>query len=82
MKFINAKMTFIHMKSFIYKHIHPCRWMKITLNFNYKFKVPSSSFTLMHKSSSHDAHFTEVLPMNGLVTLPFAHTPPTFAHPH
>ncbi len=30
MKFIHASMTFIHMKSFIYGHIHPCRWIKIT----------------------------------------------------
>jgi hypothetical protein len=27
MKFIHAKMRFIHMKSFIYGHIHPCRWI-------------------------------------------------------
>jgi len=34
MKFIHAKkMTFIHMKSFIYGHIHFFRWIKITLNF-------------------------------------------------
>jgi hypothetical protein len=33
MKFIHAKMTFIHMKSFIYGHIHPCKWIKITLSF-------------------------------------------------
>jgi hypothetical protein len=43
MKFIHAKMTIIHMKSFIYGHIHPYRWIKITLNF--KFQV--QSFNLM-----------------------------------
>jgi hypothetical protein len=52
MKFIHAKMTFIYMKSLIYKHIHPCRWIKITLNFNYKLKALSSGFMLMHKPSS------------------------------
>jgi hypothetical protein len=29
-----TQMKFIHMNSFIYGHIHPCRWIKITLNFN------------------------------------------------
>jgi hypothetical protein len=40
----HAKMTFIHMKSFIYGHIHPCRWIKITLNF--KFQAKSSELSL------------------------------------
>jgi len=43
-QFINeihpCKMTFMHMKSFIYEHIHPCKWIKITLNF--KFQAKSS----------------------------------------
>jgi hypothetical protein len=30
------KLTFIHMKSFIYGHIHQCRWIKITLNFKFQ----------------------------------------------
>jgi hypothetical protein len=30
------------MKSFIYQHIHPCRWMKITLT----FKLQAQSFEL------------------------------------
>ncbi len=38
MKFIHEKMTFIHMKSFIYGCIHPCKWIEITLNFNFKLK--------------------------------------------
>ncbi len=42
-------MIFIHMKSFVYRHIHPCKWIQITLNF--KFQAPSSGFTLMHKPS-------------------------------
>jgi len=54
------------MKSFIYKHIHPCRWMKITLNFNYKLKAPSSSFMLMRKPSSHEAHLAQVFPQRGM----------------
>jgi len=37
-------MKFIHMKSFIYEHIHPWRWIKITLSF--KFQVQSSKFML------------------------------------
>ncbi len=44
-------MTFIYMKSFIYRHIHPCRWIKVTLNFNYKFKAPRLGFMLMNKPS-------------------------------
>ncbi len=31
---------FIHMKSFIYGHIHPCRWIKIIINF--KLQIQSS----------------------------------------
>jgi hypothetical protein len=41
------KMTFIHMKSFIYGHIHPCRWIKITLSF--KLQIQSSK----HKFYTH-----------------------------
>jgi hypothetical protein len=44
MKSIRAKITFI------YGHIHPCRWIKITLSF--KLQTPSSSCTFMHKPSS------------------------------
>ncbi len=40
MKFIHEKMTFIHMKSFIYGHI----WIKFILNF--KFQTQSSKFKL------------------------------------
>jgi hypothetical protein len=29
-------MKFIHMNSFIYRHIHPYRWIKITLNFKFQ----------------------------------------------
>jgi len=47
MKFIHAKMTFIHMTSLIYGHIHPCRWIKITLNF--KFQAISTK----HKLHTH-----------------------------
>jgi hypothetical protein len=32
------------MKSFIYGHIHPCRWIKITLNF--KLQAQSSKLKL------------------------------------
>ncbi len=32
------------MKSFIYGHIHPCRWIKMTLSF--KFEAQSSKFKL------------------------------------
>jgi hypothetical protein len=35
-------MKFIHMKSFIYGHIHPCKWINITLHF--KFQTQSSKF--------------------------------------
>ncbi len=42
MKFIHENGTFIHMKSFIYGHIHPYRWIKITLN----FKFQAQSFKL------------------------------------
>jgi len=38
-KIIHAKMTFIHMKSFVYGHIHPCRWIEITLNFKFRLYV-------------------------------------------
>jgi len=44
MKFIHAKMTFVHMKSLIYGHIHPCRWIKITLSF--KLQAQSSKLKL------------------------------------
>jgi hypothetical protein len=37
-------MKFIHMKSFIYEHIHPCSWIKITLNS--KFQAQSSKLKL------------------------------------
>ncbi len=47
MKFIHGKMTFIHMKSFIYGHIHPCRCMKITLNFKFQAQV-LCSYTSHH----------------------------------
>jgi hypothetical protein len=39
-----CKMTFIHMKSFSYGHIHPCKWVKITLNF--KLQAQSSKLKL------------------------------------
>jgi hypothetical protein len=38
------------MKSFIYGHIHLCRWITITLSF--KLQAPSLGFKLMHKPSS------------------------------
>ncbi len=37
-------MKFIHMKSYIYGHIHPCKCNKITLNF--KLQVQSSKLRL------------------------------------
>jgi hypothetical protein len=37
-------IIFIHMKSFIYGHIPPCRWIKITLNF--KFQIQSFKLKL------------------------------------
>jgi hypothetical protein len=40
-------MKFIHMKSFIYGHIHPCKWIKITLSF--KLQAESSK----HKFYTH-----------------------------
>ncbi len=43
MKFIHAKKI-IDMKSFIYEHIHPCKWIKIILNFI--FQTQSSKFKL------------------------------------
>ncbi len=43
-------MKFIHMKSFIYGHIHPCGWIKITLSF--KLQAPSLGFGFTHKPSS------------------------------
>jgi hypothetical protein len=49
MKFIYAKMTFIHMKSFIYGHIHPCKWIKIILSF--KLQASSLGSMLMNKPS-------------------------------
>jgi hypothetical protein len=42
MKFIHAKMIFIYVKSFVYGHIHPCKWIKITLS----FKFQTQSFKL------------------------------------
>ncbi len=44
MKSIHEKMTFIHMKSFIYGHIHPCKWTKMTLYF--KIQAQSSKLKL------------------------------------
>jgi hypothetical protein len=38
------KMTFIHVKPFIYGHIRPCKWIKIALNF--KFQAQSSKLKL------------------------------------
>jgi hypothetical protein len=35
-------MTFIHIKLFIYGHIHPYMWIKITLNI--KLQAPSLGF--------------------------------------
>jgi hypothetical protein len=35
-------MIFIHVKSFVYGHIHPCRWIKITCS----FKFQTQSFKL------------------------------------
>jgi len=55
--------------------------MKITLNFNYKLKAPSSSFMLMRKPSSHEAHLAQVFPQRGMLP-PFAHTPCATTHPH
>jgi len=52
MKCIHGKMAFIHIKSFIYGHIHPRKWIKITLNFKFQAQSSSSSFTLRHKPSS------------------------------
>jgi len=43
-------MKFIYMKSFIYGHIHPCKWIKITSSF--KLRAQSLDFMLMHKPSS------------------------------
>jgi hypothetical protein len=37
-------MTFICMKSFMYGHIDPCRWIKITLNL--KFQAQNSKLKL------------------------------------
>jgi hypothetical protein len=44
MKFIHAKMTFVRIKSFIYGHIHPCRWIKITSSF--KLQAQNSKLKL------------------------------------
>jgi len=46
MEFIHAKMTFIHMKSFIY-----VGGLKSHYVLSYKLKVPSLGFRLMHKPS-------------------------------
>jgi len=46
MKFIHAQMTFIHMKSFVYEHIHLCRWIKITLSFEFQAQA-------LHSRISH-----------------------------
>ncbi len=48
-------MTFIHMKSFIYGHIHPCRLIKITLDF--KFQAQSSKLRL-HTHAQAIVHLT------------------------
>jgi hypothetical protein len=45
----NLSMAFIHMKSFIYAHIHPCRWINITLN----FKVQAQA---SHSCTNHPPH--------------------------
>jgi hypothetical protein len=59
MKFIHVKMPFIHMKSFIYGHIHPYRWIKITLNF--KFQPQSSKLKLhAHAQAIFDLEATNV----------------------
>jgi hypothetical protein len=76
MKFIHAKMTLIHVKSFVYGHINPCRWIKITLSFKFRtqsFKLrlyihaqailkicPSHKF--IHKSSKQSS-FKNILYM-------------------
>jgi hypothetical protein len=39
MKFIHAKITFIHIKSFVYGHIHPHRSIKIILNFKFQIQI-------------------------------------------
>ncbi len=46
MKCIHAKMTFIHMKSFIYEHIHPYKWSKLTL----RFKLQAQA---LHSCTNH-----------------------------
>jgi hypothetical protein len=38
------KMTFICIKPFIYAHIHPCRWIEITLSI--KFQAQNSKLRL------------------------------------
>jgi hypothetical protein len=48
-EFHPCKMSFIHMKSFIYGHIHPCRRIKITLNL--KFQVQASHSCTNHFQS-------------------------------
>ncbi len=54
MKIIHAKMTFIHTKSFVYEHIHPCTSrVKSHQTLSSKLKVPNSNFMFMHKPSSH-----------------------------
>ncbi len=42
-------MKFIHMKSFVYGNVHPCRWIKITLNF--KLQAQSSTIFPPYESS-------------------------------
>jgi hypothetical protein len=32
-------MAFIHKKSFIYEHIPPCKWIKITLSFKFQAQI-------------------------------------------
>jgi hypothetical protein len=58
MKFIHAKMRFIHMKSFIYGHSHPCRWIKITLNFKFaKLQVQASRSCTSHPPACNNIIF-------------------------
>jgi hypothetical protein len=53
-------MKFIRMNSFIYGHIHPCRWIKIILSF--KLQAQSSEFrfyihtqTILHLQPQKDS---------------------------
>ncbi len=60
MKFIPTKMTFIHMKSFIYGHIHPCMWIKITLSFKLEAQALCSC-TSHHQSLFFQNHTMSIL---------------------